>query len=44
VLAAVRRHTNCPWVLLYIERWLKAPCRWRMARSSCGQRARHRAG
>jgi RNA-directed DNA polymerase len=24
-LAAVRRHTNSPWVLLYIERWLKAP-------------------
>ena len=25
LLSAVRRHTNCPWVLLYIERWLKAP-------------------
>jgi len=25
LLRAVRRHTNCPWVLLYIERWLKAP-------------------
>ena len=23
-LRAVRRHTNRPWVLLYIERWLKA--------------------
>src|SRR5262245_13528446 len=22
---AVRHHTDCPWVLLYIERWLKAP-------------------
>ncbi len=22
---AVRKHTQCPWVLLYIERWLKAP-------------------
>jgi RNA-directed DNA polymerase len=22
---AVRKHTDCPWVLLYIERWLKAP-------------------
>jgi RNA-directed DNA polymerase len=21
----VRKHTTCPWVLLYIERWLKAP-------------------
>jgi hypothetical protein len=25
LLSAVRRHTNCPWVLLYIERWLKVP-------------------
>ena len=25
LLKAVRRHTDCPWVLLYIERWLKAP-------------------
>ena len=25
MLMAVRRHTDCPWVLLYIERWLKAP-------------------
>jgi RNA-directed DNA polymerase len=25
LLKAVRHHTNCPWVLLYIERWLKAP-------------------
>jgi RNA-directed DNA polymerase len=25
MLHAVRRHTDCPWVLLYIERWLKAP-------------------
>lgn len=25
VLKAVRRHTDCKWVLLYIERWLKAP-------------------
>ena len=25
MLRAVRRHTNRPWVLLYIERWLKAP-------------------
>jgi len=22
---AVRKHTDCPWMLLYIERWLKAP-------------------
>ncbi len=25
MLKAVRHHTNCPWVVLYIERWLKAP-------------------
>src|SRR6266446_1561255 len=25
LLRAVRHHTDCPWVLLYIERWLKAP-------------------
>ena len=25
MLKAVRRHTDCPWVLLYVERWLKAP-------------------
>ena len=24
MLKAVRQHTDCPWVLLYIERWLKA--------------------
>src|SRR5262250_2266542 len=25
MLKAVRCHTDCPWVLLYIERWLKSP-------------------
>ena len=25
MLGAVRHHTDCPWVLLNIERWLKAP-------------------
>jgi len=25
LLRAVRQHTDCRWVLLYIERWLKAP-------------------
>jgi RNA-directed DNA polymerase len=25
LLRAVRRHTDCKWVLLYIERWLKTP-------------------
>jgi RNA-directed DNA polymerase len=27
LMKAVRRHTSCPWVLLYIERWLRAPVR-----------------
>ncbi|MGH7383479.1 MAG: reverse transcriptase domain-containing protein, partial [Candidatus Methylomirabilales bacterium] len=25
LMSAVRKHTDCRWVLLYIERWLKAP-------------------
>jgi RNA-directed DNA polymerase len=25
MLKAVRQHTDCPWVLLYVGRWLKAP-------------------
>lgn len=25
LLRALRRHTECKWVLLYVERWLKAP-------------------
>jgi len=25
MLKAVRQHTDCPWVLLYIDRWLRAP-------------------
>ena len=25
VLRAVRHHTDIPWILLYVERWLKAP-------------------
>ena len=24
-MRAVRKHTSCKWVLLYIERWLKSP-------------------
>jgi RNA-directed DNA polymerase len=27
LLQALRRHTDCKWVLLYIERWLKASVR-----------------
>jgi RNA-directed DNA polymerase len=25
LLKAVRYHTDCRWVLLYVDRWLKAP-------------------
>ena len=25
LLKAVEKHTDCPWVILYIKRWLKAP-------------------
>jgi len=25
LMRAVRKHTDCRWVLVYIERWLKAP-------------------
>jgi retron-type reverse transcriptase len=25
MLKPVRQHTDCRWVLLYVERWLKAP-------------------
>jgi len=25
MMRAIRKHTDCPWVLLYVERWLKAP-------------------
>ena len=25
LIKAVRKHTDCKWVLLYIERWIKAP-------------------
>jgi RNA-directed DNA polymerase len=25
LMKAVKKHTDCPWIILYIERWLKAP-------------------
>ena len=34
MLKAVRSHTNCPWVLLYIERWLKAPVQMEKGRQN----------
>lgn len=29
IMKSVRHHTDCEWVLLYIERWLKAPVQLR---------------
>ena len=43
LLKAVHKHTDCPWVLLYIERWLKPQSRWRMVASCRGQRELLRA-
>ncbi len=31
LLRAVRKHTDCRWLILYMERWLKAPAQLRMA-------------
>lgn len=28
LMRALKKHTDCPWVLLYIERWLKAPMQY----------------
>ena len=28
ILKALRHHTDCNWILLYIERWLKAPLQY----------------
>jgi RNA-directed DNA polymerase len=28
LMRAVRKHTTCPWIPLYIERWLKAPVQY----------------
>jgi RNA-directed DNA polymerase len=36
MMRAVRKHTACPWMLLYIERWLKAPAQ--LADGSLGPR------
>jgi retron-type reverse transcriptase len=41
---AVAHHTDDPWVRLYIARWLRAPCRSRMARWSRERGARRNAG
>jgi retron-type reverse transcriptase len=42
LMRAGRKHTNCPWALLYIDRWLKAPMQ--MADGSLIGRERGTAG
>ena len=42
LLKAVAHHTDERWVLLYIERWLKAPMQ--MPDGTLGARERHSAG
>lgn len=44
LMRAVRKHTDCPWALLYIDRWLKAPMQMPDGSSSVERRGRHRAG
>lgn len=39
VMEAVKKHTNCKWILLYIERWLKAPLQMKdgtLVQRDCG--------
>jgi hypothetical protein len=44
LLRAVRKHTDCQWVPLYIERWgLRLPCNWKMAPWSRGKGGHPRA-
>jgi len=36
MIKAVVHHNDECWVLLYIERWLRSPCRWRTGRDPAG--------
>ncbi|MFL6187554.1 MAG: hypothetical protein ACJ745_22665 [Actinomycetes bacterium] len=42
VLKAVAHHTDQRWILLSVERWLKARCNGRTARWSLGIAGPHR--
>ena len=42
LLRAVRKHTECTWVLLYIERWLTAPVQLETAPWNLGRGERRR--
>jgi RNA-directed DNA polymerase len=44
LMRAVRKHTDCPWALLYSERWLKAPMQTAEGASSNENEGRRRAG
>jgi hypothetical protein len=43
VLRAVGKYTQCPWILLYLKRWLEAPAHWRMAHWYRARRGPRRA-
>jgi group II intron reverse transcriptase/maturase len=44
LMRAVRKHTDCPWALLYIDRWLKAPMQMPDGSLVGREKGRHRAG
>lgn len=44
LMKAVRYHTDCKWVLLYIERWLKAPIQRRDGHISVRERGTPQGG
>ena len=44
MMRAVQKHTDCPWALLYIDSWLKAPAEMADGRLVGRQEARRRAG
>jgi len=44
LMRAVRKHTDCLWALLYIDRWLKAPVRMADGRLIGEKEGRRRAG
>ena len=44
LMRAVRKHTDCKWILLYIERWLKAPFQQRMGQLERGRKGTPQGG
>ena len=43
-MAALRKHCQEPWILLYVERWLKAPMQTSDGQFWSGAEARRKAG